>query len=189
MGEYVYKVVPSVAGVTTYDERQQLKNCGCKFNHVLGWYAADKIILPKNFAFITLDKDKIYDKANALIDGAAEYIDLEVLSQNPIKDTTDFYGVLKQRYRGLNCTLISKSLLNTQWGLKYKYVFKYENYIFEWLTETCYNITPNSHFKVDGTIVQHRFDNVCRINRMNKCKFTEIELAEAVEDNSGFDLR
>ena len=186
---YVYKVVPKALGKNTYDAKEKLKKCGCRYNSILGWYAKEKNSLPNGFTYVTLDWDKMFTKDNVFtVEGAAEYLSETLSAAKTIDINSEFYGEQGTRYHNLKCTLHSKQAMNTAYGLKYRYYLLYQNSIFEWISTVNYEITPNSTCTFDGTVKGYYNNYGAKITQMSRCKLSDIDLAPVVE-NKGFELK
>lgn len=175
---YVYKVVPKALGKNTYDAKEKLKKCGCRYNSILGWYAKEKNSLPNGFTYVTLDWDKMFTKDNVFtVEGAAEYLSETLSAAKTIDINSEFYGEQGTRYHNLKCTLHSKQAMNTAYGLKYRYYILYQNFVFEWITSVNYALTEGSSFIFDGTVKGYYNNYGAKITQFSRCKISNIELA------------
>ena len=77
--------------------------------------------------------------------------------------------------------------MSTRYGLKYQYIFKYNNYIFEWTTGVDYKVTPNSIVTLTGTVKGHMNNYGAKVTQLNRCTLEIIEVAAETKKKEGFE--
>ena len=184
---YIYKVVPKTLTRTTYDAKEQLKDCGCRYDSVLGWYSKDKVSIPSDFTLIPLEYDKIYNKDHIIVSGGAEYIASTLSAINTIEINSEWFGEVWTRYYNIKCVVLNKKAMSTRYGLKYQYIFKYNNHILEWTTGVDYKVTPNSIVTLAGTVKGHINNYGAKVTQLNRCTLEIIEIAAETKKKEGFE--
>lgn len=185
---YIYKVAPKTLIRSTYDAKEQLKECGCRYDAVLGWYAKDKVNVPKDFTLIPLDYNRLYNKDHLMIEGGAEYLVETLNSVNTIEVKSEQYGEVQTRYHNMKCLVLSKKAMSTRYGIKFQYLFKYNgNHVFEWISAVDYEVTPDSVVNLTGTVKGFVNNHGAKVTQLTRCKLEVTMLAVQTKKLDGFE--
>ena len=142
----------------SYPVKDQLKEMGCRYDAVRGWYAPAPLDVPAGLGMVSIHVDKLID-FNYRGDGyykteAKAYVDsLKEGEKTP--STSEWYGTPEEKFEYLPVTVIRISGCHTRFGWSNIYTFKHEENILTWFTSTEQSFNVGDTFYISGTIKAH----------------------------------
>lgn len=174
-----------VAGVNTYDIKDNLKAAGARFFSGLGWFFTEQNA-PKGFATDTpaflypVAFDDVFDwncfqKAAYYKEGALNQIQADIKditdNKNAEESKSEFYGEVGDRIRKERATFVSQRYFESKWGGKFVYTFEIDGNVFTWFTQSALadNIQPGDEVELSGTVKDHNEYNGIKQTVLSRC--------------------
>lgn len=165
-----------VVGGNTYEIKDILKEMGCRFDHELGWHAAQKLEVPENYDMIAIDFNEVYNwncltqKFN-IKNGAKEVADAAIRKTLP-ESHSEYIGEIKERLRDLQVKLVSEREINSYYGTSILYTFAQDENILVWFCSGCpidKDIHIGDEILLTGTVKAHDEYNGVKQTKLNRC--------------------
>lgn len=149
-----------VGGGSTYEIKDQLKEAGCKFNPVFGWYSTKPIDVPTGYGMVSINFYDVYVwypfvKRFELKENAKEIADTALAKLTP-ESHSEYIGEVKERLRDLQVTLTAVRNIDGFYGTSYIYTFKKEENVLVWITSSYKDIQIGHIYSLTGTVKEHK---------------------------------
>lgn len=172
-------VVYIVAGGNTYAIKDQLKEAGCRFEYVLGWYSASPIEVPAPYFLLPIAFDEVFnwypltlkiglkEKAKQVVDAAIDAVTPE--------SESEYMGEEKERLRNLDVTLSAVHTTDGFYGTTFIYTFIMDKNILVWMTSACKDLEVGEKYSLTGTVKCHKEYKKQKQTYLSRCIVKEKE--------------
>lgn len=162
-----------IGGGSTYEIKDQLKEAGCKFNPVLGWYNSHSYEVPEGYKLISINFYDAYvwfplSKRFELSDKAKEIAEAALATLRP-ESHSEYIGEIKERLRDLKVTLTGVRSFEGFYGTSFIYTFDYNENTLVWVTSSCKDIEIGDKVFLTGTVKEHSEYKGVKQTKLSRC--------------------
>ena len=162
-----------VGGGSTYEIKDQLKEMGCKFSPVFGWYSTHPIDVPANYGMVSINFYDVYvwyplSKRFDLKDNAKEIADTAKAALEP-ESHSEYMGEVKERLRDLKVTLTAARSFDGYYGTSFISTFIYGENVLVWMTSSCKDIEVGDEVFLTGTVKEHSEYKGVKQTKLSRC--------------------
>lgn len=153
-------IVYIVTGGNTYNIKDQLKEAGCRFEYVLGWYSASPIEVPAPYILLPIDFDQLFTwyplTQKVSLNADAKNIVNDTIKATLPESESEYMGEEKERLRDLDVTVSAIRTTEGFYGTTFIYTFMMDKNILVWFSSSCKNIEVGDNVLLTGTVKDHK---------------------------------
>lgn len=158
---------------STYDIKDYLKEQGCKFNNILGWYNSHSFEMPENYLLVSVPFDDIYEwfpyaKRFDIKEDAKEKADAALSAALP-KSNSEYIGDIKERIRDLEVEFTGSRDIEGFYGTSHIYTFLSGENVIVWITSSCQSFEKGEIVLLTGTVKEHSEYKGIKQTKMSRC--------------------
>ena len=157
----------------TYAIKDTLKSAGFKYSSLLNWHGPEQIELPEGYKYKEVSFNKIY-QWNALTHAAAQLPEAEEFMKQIFKEerpisTSEFYGVIGERYKAVPVIFIGATSFDGYYGKTNVYNFDLNGNILTWMTTSTLPIPVGTAIRLTFTVKKHEIYRDEKITQLSRC--------------------
>lgn len=173
---------PAIYFVTgnTFEIKDELKECGGRFNPVLNWYFTKETEIPEGHKLVKVAFDEIYDwfplsKRIEMKENAKDVIAAARIAAMP-ESKSEWIGEVKERIRDLAVVLTGARECSSMYGISTLYTFDNNGNEIIWFTTSCPKIDMivGHSYLLTGTVKKHNEHNGVKQTQLNRCILKNI---------------
>lgn len=166
-----------VDGGNTYAIKDELKECGCRFDKVLGWYSASSLEnLPEDFYEVVVAWDDVFEWNAQRCRASVKYKAVEVVKRakeaaRP-ESLSEYVGEIKERLRDISVVYESRHTFEGFYGTSTVYTFKLDENVLTWFTSgkgVPAGIEIGDFVLLTGTVKEHKEYNGVKQTILSRC--------------------
>lgn len=165
-------------GGKTFENKEYLKEQGCRFSRELKWHSAVPVDAPVGCGVMCRKFDELYawdehlGKAFAKVELKTIVEEFEAEIAGP--SLSQFYGEIGVRFRDVRATYLTTARFDSAWGTKCCHKFQIGDDKISWFTQKELEIEPNTEVLLSGTpkefqVFRHENVTICQ-----RCVIKEV---------------
>lgn len=162
-----------IGGKNTYDIKDYLKECGCRFERALGWYSLKKIEVPEGYTLVMIPFDDAFDwecvSKRFFIKEEAKKIAEAALATLRPESHSEYVGEIKERLRDLKVTVTSCRTFDSYYGTSTVILFSCGENELVWMTSSPVEVSVGEEIYLTGTVKSHDEYNGVKQTKLTRC--------------------